>query len=80
MLILDKLYTVPEVAERYRYTEETIWNKCRQHNAGNPKGWPHLREGRVIRFTPENIRAIDDMMNPAAPIKARKTKRRSLAA
>lgn len=77
---MEQLKTVREVADRYRYTEETVWNKCRQHNHGNPKGWPHLREGRVIRFTQENIDAIDAMMSPATSIKTRKTKRRSLAA
>ncbi|MFI8412840.1 hypothetical protein ACIGB6_10220 [Paeniglutamicibacter gangotriensis] len=77
---MEKLKTVPEVAERYRYTEETIWKKCRQYQQGFPTGWPHLRQGRDIRFTQENIEAIDAMMNPAPIAKARKTKRQSLAA
>jgi hypothetical protein len=55
---LDKLYTVPEVAERFRFTTETVWRKCRENS------WPHLREGRSYRFTSQNIRDIEELMNP----------------
>lgn len=77
---MDKFFTVEEVAGRYRYTTETVWKKCRMHNDGDAKGWPHRRDGRVIRFTEADIEAIDKLMNPAPAQADRKTKRKSLAA
>lgn len=55
---MEKLYTVPEVADRFRFTTETVWRKCRQND------WPHLREGRSYRFTSQNIRDIEELMSP----------------
>lgn len=55
---MDKLYTVPEVADKFRFTTETVWRKCREN------AWPHLREGRSYRFTPQNIRDIEQLMSP----------------
>lgn len=67
METLERLYTVEEVAAKYRFTTETVWKKCRMEERGDAKGWPHKREGRTIRFTAENISEIDNRMNPAAP-------------
>lgn len=55
---MDKLYTVPEVAEKTRFTTETVWRKCRDD------AWPHLKEGRNYRFTAQNLRDIEELMNP----------------
>lgn len=58
--------TVPEVAAKFRYTTETVWKKCRMYDNGHPKGWPHKREGRTIRFSPANVTAIEQSMEPVA--------------
>lgn len=63
----DNWLTVPEVAAKFRYTTETVWKKCRMYDTGHPKGWPHKRDGRTIRFSPENIAAIEQVMEPATP-------------
>lgn len=67
METLERLYTVEEVAEKFRFTTETVWKKCRMYDRGDVKGWPHKREGRSVRFTAENISEINDRMNPAHP-------------
>lgn len=66
---MEKLYTVPEVAAHFRFTDETVWRKCRTN------AWPHLRDGRNYRFSEQNIRDIKELMNPKpARIKARNAK------
>lgn len=77
---MEKLKTATEVAELYGYTEETVWKKCRNYQKGFPNGWPHRRDGRVIRFRQEDLDAIDAMMNPQPVERPRKTKRKPLAA
>lgn len=81
MEVLERLYTVEEVAAKYRFTTETVWKKCRMYDRGDLKGWPHQREGRRVRFTSENIREISERMNPAAAARMKpKRKRQPLAA
>ncbi|MBM7847511.1 hypothetical protein JOE65_000739 [Arthrobacter roseus] len=72
--------TVLEVAERYRYTDETVWKKCRQYSEGDRRGWPHQREGRSIRFSEADIVAIDEKFKPQIATNQPKRKRRALAA
>jgi len=76
----EKFLTVPEVAAKYRYTDETVWKKCRQYSEGFPQGWPHHRDGRTIRFSAADLEAIDKKMNPAPAAPAGKRKRKPLAA
>jgi hypothetical protein len=66
---MDKLYTVPEVAGKFRFTTETVWRKCREN------AWPHLREGRHYRFTQQNIRDIEDLMSPTPARRKARTAR-----
>lgn len=66
---MDPIYTVPEVAARFRRTDETVWRKCRENQ------WPHLKDGRNYLFTAQNIRDIEELMRPTpAKRKARNAK------
>lgn len=53
---MDQLYTVQEVADRFRFTTETVWRKCRTNE------WPHERIGRNYRFSEQNVKDITELM------------------
>lgn len=60
----DLYYTAEDVAERTQFTVETVWRRCRMFQDGDPAGWPHRRAGRSIRFSRDDLDAIDHMMRP----------------
>jgi len=60
----DLYYTAEDVAEKTRYGVETVWRRCRMYQQGKPGGWPHRRDGRSIRFTQDDLDAIDQLMHP----------------
>lgn len=80
VLTMSPFFTVNQVASRWQYTTETVWKKCRLYEAGDPAGWPHLREGRTIRFTADQVREIEERMTPTQSKRIPKRKRRPLAA
>ncbi|HEY1156089.1 MAG TPA: helix-turn-helix domain-containing protein [Arthrobacter sp.] len=49
---MTEFYTVPEVAKMFRVCEQTVRNRV---NEGKWQAW---RDGRQIRFGPEDIEAI----------------------
>lgn len=75
------MWTAEDVAQHHRITVGTVWKYCRMYQKGLKGGWPHQRISRSIRFTESDLEAIDQLTKPQ-PVedKARKTKRRSLAA
>lgn len=73
-------YTAEDVAEITQYTVETVWRRCRMFQQGQPGGWPHRRDGRSIRFTQDDIDAIDELMNPAPAPRTAPRKHKPLAA
>ena len=75
---MEKFYTVQEVANMYRYTKDTVWKKCRQYQDGSPNGWPHHRDGKIIRFTEGHLSEIKSLMNPTPAAPPRKKKREPL--
>lgn len=74
------LYTAEEVAVMHKYAVTTVWKRCREYEKGAPGGWPHRRDGRAIRFTKDDLQAINELMNPE-PVEATSSsgKRRPLA-
>jgi len=72
-------YTAEDMAHKHQYTVETIWRRCRMYEQGEKGGWPHRRDGRSIRFSKQDVEAIDQLMNPTPGKSAPKRKRRSLA-
>lgn len=50
---MTELITPAELADKIKDTSaERVVRLCRQHN------WPHVRMGRAIRFTPEQVEQI----------------------
>lgn len=76
----EVLYTAEDMAQKYRYTVETIWRRCRLYQKGEKGGWPHRKDGRFVRFTQGDVDAIDELMNPD-PVESTSgsSKRRPLA-
>lgn len=72
--------TAEDLAQKYRYNVETVWKRCRMYKKGEPGGWPHMRDGRSIRFSKQDIASIDKLMNPTPTKNEPKRKRQSLAA
>lgn len=56
-----QFYTVPEVAEMFRLTDETVWKRARTMQ------WPAHRDGRRIIFSYQDIQAIRASMVPVPP-------------
>lgn len=76
----EAYWKASEVAEYFRLKTETVWKRARMYQKGLKGGWPHAREGRSVRFSSEDIDAIEELMNPTPPVREPKRKRRSLAA
>ena len=55
--LTEPLLTDADMAERYGKSRGWVQEKCR-------KGWPHLRAGKSIRFTAEDVAAIDQLLRP----------------
>ena len=72
--------TAEDMAFKHQYGVETVWKRCRMYQKGEPGGWPHMRDGRSIRFSKQDVAAIDKLMNPTPAQQEPKLKRRSLAA
>lgn len=49
---VDALHTVDDLAEAFGLSAATIRSLCGRHK------WPHLKMGRAIRFTDEQVREI----------------------
>lgn len=75
----DPYFTAEEVAERTQFTVETVWRRCRMFQHGDPGGWPHKRDGRSIRFTRDDLDAIEKIMHPPARQHSGSRKRKPLA-
>lgn len=59
----DDLLTPADLAEKVKATPERIVRLCRE------RGWPHVRMGRAVRFTPEQYAQIVAMQTVAPKVK-----------
>ena len=50
----DDLFTPEQLAARYGKSRRWVLEQART-------SWPHLEVGRTVRFTPEQVAAIDRM-------------------
>lgn len=66
----DETLTAAEVAANLKVEVETVYRMCRSGK------WPHLKVGRLYRFTPEQYQAITEP--PPAPQQPR-TQRQKIA-
>lgn len=66
----DETLTAAEVAAKLKVEVETVYRMCRTGK------WPHIKIGRLYRFTPEHYRTITEP--PVTPQKPR-TQRKNIA-
>ena len=61
-----KLLTVDEVAELFQVSASTVRDLCTKRE------WPHVRLGRAIRFSEDNLREIVEIQTVRASIETRR--------
>ena len=64
--VTDRYLTDEDMAERIGKSKWFVQERCRGENPA----WPHQRVGKSIRFTPEQVAAIDRHLEVgnAAPV------------
>ncbi|MBP3044849.1 helix-turn-helix domain-containing protein [Arthrobacter jiangjiafuii] len=65
----EKLITSAELAARFQVSTETVHRMCRTNK------WPHVKVGRLYRFTQEQYETI---VTPPAPKQQPRTQRQRI--
>jgi excisionase family DNA binding protein len=65
---MDPLLSVADLAEMFGLSEATVRTLCARHE------WPHLKFGRVVRFTELNVAEIIEIHSQEVSIEQRQVK------
>lgn len=63
------LLTADELAARLRVSTEHVYRQCR----GQTPKWPCYRIGRALRFSPEHVAQIEQLLEAPRPRRAPRT-------